>query len=48
MSNTYIGHSTMIKCKCGYADVKNGFKDGCPYCGAKLNLKGSEKNVLDK
>lgn len=43
MSNTYIGHSSQLKCKCGYVDTVESFKDGCPYCGTKLKLQGSEK-----
>lgn len=39
MSNTFIGHSRKIKCECGYTDTGDSFKDGCPYCGTKLNLK---------
>lgn len=37
MSNTYIGHSSQLKCKCGYVDTVAAFKNGCPYCESDCN-----------
>jgi len=38
MSNTFIGHSSQLKCKCGYVDTADAFNDGCPYCESKENI----------
>jgi len=47
MSNTFIGHSSQLKCKCGYVDTVNAFKNGCPYCESKENKKMKLSELTD-